>query len=345
MSNQLADSFKSPANKMVLGTMTFGRQNTVAEAHDQLNFALDHGITYWDTAEMYPVPAQEATYGDTERIIGKWFQETNRREDVFLATKLAGPNRSMTYIREDLNFSAASIRQGIDNSLQRLQTDYIDLYQLHWPERQSNMFGQRGFTGYDDPWEENFHAVLTCLSDCVNEGKIRYIGVSNETPWGVMRFVEANKWQSLPKIVTLQNPYSLLNRTAEIGLAEVCFREKIDFWAYSPMAFGVLSNKYELGMAKPTDRLHAFPQMARYNSPEARLASAKYAQLAQKMGITPAQLALAFVMQQPFVSAAIIGATSLEQLKENIAAAAVELTPELLKEVEVIHRLHPDPSP
>jgi len=332
-------------SKLCLGTMTFGRQNTLEQAHDQLNWAYGQGLRFWDTAEMYPVPAQEATYGDTERIIGAWIEKYGQRQQLFLATKVAGPNRSMGYIRPNLGYSPEALDHALQQSLERLRTDYIDLYQLHWPERHSPMFGQRGFSGYDDAWEDNMLEVLRHIDGWVKAGKIRYFGLSNETPWGLMRFHTLAQQAGLTPISSVQNPYSLLNRTPEMGLSEVCWREKISFLAYSPLAFGLLSGKYEDGLTHPEARLHAFPQMARYNHPNTRQAATAYVELAREAGLRPAQMALAFVMQQPFVSAAIIGATTLEQLRENMDAAQIRLSDDVLQRIQQIHQTWPDPAP
>lgn len=231
-------------SKICLGTMTFGEQNTELEGHAQMDYALEQGVNFFDTAEMYSVPARKATYGSTEKILGTWFKKSGKREEIVLATKIAGPNPNFTYMREKIDFSPASIKYALDNSLQRLQTDYIDLYQLHWPERKTNYFGQRGFTLQDDQWEDNIHEVLTTLDGFVKEGKIKHIGLSNENAWGIMRFLEENKYNNLPRVKTIQNPYSLLNRLFENASAEICARENIGLLAYSPMAFGILSGKF-----------------------------------------------------------------------------------------------------
>ena len=231
-------------SKICLGTMTFGQQNTEAEGHAQMDYALEQGVNFFDTAEMYSVPARQETYGSTERILGTWFQKTGNRDKVVLASKIAGPNPNFTYMREKNDFSPASIQYALDKSLERLQTDYFDLYQLHWPERKTNFFGQRGFKVQDDAWEDNIHAVLETLNGFIQQGKIKHIGLSNETPWGIMRFLEESKYHNLPRIKTVQNPYSLLNRLYENGSAEIGIRENVGLLAYSPMAFGVLSGKF-----------------------------------------------------------------------------------------------------
>jgi aryl-alcohol dehydrogenase-like predicted oxidoreductase len=325
--------------------MTFGQQNTEAEGHEQMDYALGEGVNFWDTAEMYSVPAREETYGDTERIIGTWFKKTGRREEVVLASKIAGPNPNFTYMREKNDFSPASIKYALDNSLQRLQTDYLDLYQLHWPERKTNFFGQRGFKVQEDGWEDNIHAVLDTLGDFIKEGKIKHIGLSNETPWGIMRFLEESKHHHLPRIKTVQNPYSLLNRLFESGSAEICVREDVGLLAYSPMAFGILSGKFLTGEKHPNARINLFPQFARYNSAQCAEATKLYQEIALKNGLTLTELSLAFIEQQSFVTSTIIGATTMEQLKENIDSIQVSLSDEILKAIDEVQAIIPDPAP
>ncbi len=332
-------------SEITLGTMTFGQQNSETDGHSQIDFALDQGINFIDTAEMYPVAAREKTYGSTENIIGSWLKKSGKREDVVLATKIAGPNRGLAYIRQDLSFNDATIRTSVEKSLQRLQTDYIDLYQFHWPERKINFFGQRGFKIQEDAWEDNIQSVLETIQSLIKEGKIKHFGLSNETPWGLMRFLEECKKHNLPKIVTVQNPYSLLNRTFESALVEVCHRENVGLLAYSPLAFGVLSGKYLTGEPHPNARLNLFPNFTRYNSENTRKASAMYNEIAKKFNLTLAQMALAFVRQQGFVSSTIIGATNLEQLEENINSIQVTLSEEILAEIQKVQDLIPDPAP
>ena len=324
--------------------MTFGQQNSEAEGHDQMDYALENGVNFFDTAEMYSVPARQETYGSTEKIIGTWFKKTGRREEIILASKIAGPSPSFGYMRDNLDFSPKSIRVALDQSLQRLQTDYIDLYQLHWPERKTNMFGQRGFKVQDDAWEDNIQSVLETLDGFVKQGKINHIGLSNETPWGVMRFLEESKHQNLPRVKTIQNPYSLLNRTFESGLSEICIRENLGLLAYSPLAFGILSGKYLSGI-KPNYRIALFPQYSRYNSTKCTEATILYQEIAHKHGLTLTEMALAFVNQQAFMTSSIIGATTLEQLKENIASINVVLSDEILNEINAVQAIIPDPAP
>lgn len=327
-----------------LGTMTFGEQNTEAEAHQQLDYAISRGINFIDTAEMYPIAARLETLGSTERFIGNWLKKRGKRDDLIIATKIAGPNRGMEYIRRPLDFSPKSIREAVELSLKNLQTDYIDLYQLHWPERKMNMFGQRGFTIVDDGWHDNFKSILETLQECIQAGKIRHIGVSNETPWGLMHFLRESERYQLPRMATIQNPYSLLNRLFEVGLTEICYREQVGLLAYSPLGFGILSGKHLQGKV-PGSRIALFPQFTRYTSENATRATALYKELAEHHGLTLTQMALAFVQQQPIVSSTIIGATSVEQLKENIDTQELVLSPELLTEINRIQELIPNPAP
>ncbi|MFV5700295.1 aldo/keto reductase [Flavobacterium sp. XS2P12] len=332
-------------SKICLGTMTFGQQNTEVDGHAQMDYALENGVNFFDTAEMYSVPARQETYGSTERILGTWFKKTGKREEIVLASKIAGPNPNFTYMRENNDFSPASIKFALDQSLQRLQTDYIDVYQLHWPERKTNYFGQRGFKVQEDAWEDNIHNVLETLDGFVKEGKIKHIGLSNETPWGIMRFLEESKYHNLPKIKTIQNPYSLLNRLFEAGSAEICRRENVGLLAYSPMAFGVLSGKFLTGESLPNARINLFPQFSRYNSAQCTEATRLYQEIAKKNGLTLTELSLAFIEQQPFVTSTIIGATTLEQLKENIDTIQVSLSDEILKAIDEVQAVIPDPAP
>jgi aryl-alcohol dehydrogenase-like predicted oxidoreductase len=332
-------------SKICLGTMTFGQQNTESDGHAQMDYAVEKGVNFFDTAEMYSIPGRQETYGSTEKIIGSWFQKSGKRDQVVLASKIAGPSPIFGYMREKMDFSPASITFALEQSLQRLQTDYIDVYQLHWPERKTNYFGQRGFKTQDDAWEDNIQAVLETLDVLIKQGKIKHIGVSNETPWGMMRFLEESKFHNLPQIKTIQNPYSLLNRAFETGAAEVCFRENVGLLAYSPMAFGVLSGKYLTGESLPNSRINLFPQYSRYNSVQSTEATRRYQEVAKKHGLTLTELALAFVEQQAFVTSTIIGATTIAQLQENIATIKVALSDEILDEIEGVHAQIPDPAP
>ena len=325
--------------------MTFGEQNTEAEGHSQMDYAFENGINFFDTAEMYSVPARQETYGSTEKIIGTWFKKTGKRENVILATKIAGPNPNFTYMRDNNDFSPKSITFALEQSLKRLQTHYVDLYQLHWPERKSNMFGTLGFKVQEDSWEDNFQSILECLQGLINQGKIRNIGISNETPWGLMRFLEESKKHNLPRMATIQNPYSLVNRSFEVGLSEVCHRENVGLLAYSPLAFGVLSGKFLNGGNNPNARISLFPQFARYNSENTREATRRYNEIALSFGLTLTELSLAFVTQQSFVTSTIIGATNLNQLKENINTIGVSLNENIISEIDKIQSILPNPAP
>ena len=323
--------------------MTFGQQNTEKEAHEQLNYAFSQGINFIDTAEMYSVPGRKETQGSTERFIGSWLKD--HRDQVILATKIAGPNRAFSYIREELNFSKDSIKSAIESSLLRLQTDYIDLYQLHWPERKTNIFGERNYKHQEsEEWNDNFAEIIESLNESIKEGKIRHYGVSNETPWGLMRYVEESRKSQLLMPVTIQNSFSLLNRTFEMGLAEVAHREKVGLMAYSPLAYGILSGKYLSGQIPEDSRLKLFPQMARYNKVNTKKATKLYFDLAQKNGLSLAQLSLAYLLQKPFLTSVIIGATKMEQLYENISSWNVELSKEILIEIERIFEKYPNPT-
>lgn len=332
-------------SKICLGTMTFGQQNTEADGHAQMDYALEKGVNFFDTAEMYSIPARQETYGSTEKILGTWFKKSGKREEIVLASKIAGPNPNFTYMRETNDFSPASIQFALDQSLQRLQTDYIDVYQLHWPERKTNYFGQRGFKVQDDAWEDNIHNVLETLYGFIKEGKIKHIGLSNENPWGIMRFLEESKYNNLPRIKTIQNPYSLLNRLFENGSSEICMRENVGLLAYSPMAFGVLSGKFLTGENHPNARIKLFPQYSRYNSEQCTEATRLYQEIAKKNGLTLTELSLAFIEQQPFLTSTIIGATTMEQLKENIDSIKVLLSDEILKAIDEVQAVIPDPAP
>lgn len=325
--------------------MTFGQQNTEAEGHEQMDYALERGINFFDTAEMYSVPASEATYGSTEKIIGTWFKKSGNRDKVVLASKIAGPNANFGYMREKLDFSPASIKYAVENSLKRLQTDYIDLYQMHWPERKTNNFGQRAFHGHDDVWEDNFREILETFDGLIKEGKIKHIGVSNENSWGMMRLLEESKYQNLPRIKTVQNPYSLLNRLFEVNSAEVSKYENVGLLGYSPLAFGVLTGKFLTGESHPKARINLFPQYKRYNSDQCTEATKLYQEIAKKHGLTLTQLAMGFVLAQPFLTSAIIGATTLEQLKENIDTIDVVLSKQILAEIDAVQAIIPDPAP
>ncbi|MBL17945.1 MAG: aldo/keto reductase [Crocinitomicaceae bacterium] len=330
-------------SEICLGTMTFGKQNTESEGHQQLDYAVSRGVNFIDTAELYPVPAEAETYGETERIIGNWIKKNNNRSSIILASKIAGPGAYTKHIRTT-GFSKSALKEAVNDSLKRLQTDYIDLYQLHWPERFTNTFGTRGYKHISkEKWEDNFSEILLNLNELIKEGKIRHIGLSNENPWGVMRFLEESK-QSLPRMITIQNSYSLLNRQFEVGNAEISMREKIGLLAYSPLACGVLTGKYIEGKDAANSRLNLFKRFVRYSSDQSTLATKKYLALANELGISLTHMALAFVNQQTFVTSNIIGATNMNQLKENIDSIDIELNPNTVNAINEIHEEIPDPS-
>jgi aryl-alcohol dehydrogenase-like predicted oxidoreductase len=333
-------------SKICLGTMTFGNQNTESEAHSQLDYAVERGINFVDTAEMYPIGGNAQIVGSTEKYIGSWIKKigVQQREQLVIATKIAGPNRGLEYIRKPLDFSKKSIIEAVELSLKNLQTDYIDLYQLHWPERVMNMFGKRGVTQIDTQWNDSTLDVLTTFQDLIKEGKIKNIGVSNENPYGVMRFLQESEKHNLPRIATIQNPYSLLNRLYEVGLSEMCMRENVGLLAYSPLGFGFLSGKYLNGFPE-NSRLKLFPNFIRYSNENCFKSTKMYQQLAHDNGFTLSQLALAFVNQQDLVTSTIIGATTLEQLKENIDAFEIVLSKEILTQIDKIQELIPNPAP
>jgi aryl-alcohol dehydrogenase-like predicted oxidoreductase len=331
-------------SKICLGTMTFGNQNTEQEAHEQMNYALTQGVNFFDTAEMYAVPPDAATQGKTEEFIGSWFSKHGKRDEVVLATKIAGPSRGMDWIRKDLSFSKTSLTDALHTSLKRLQTDYVDLYQLHWPERNVNVFGQRNYLHDDsEQWQDNFEDVLHVLDGFIKDGKIRQVGLSNETPYGTMKFLEASK-KGLPRVQTVQNSYNLLTRSYEIGMSEVSHRENIGLLAYSPLAFGTLSGKY-VQNPETVGRVSKFPRYSRYSSEQSTYAIKQYLELANKYNLSLTHLALAFVNQQPFVTSNIIGATTMTQLKENILSIDVNLSSEMLEAINQIHDLIPNPAP
>jgi aryl-alcohol dehydrogenase-like predicted oxidoreductase len=328
-----------------LGTMTFGQQNTEPEAHDQLDLALDRGVNLIDAAEMYPVPPKSETVHRTEEILGRWLETRGRRADVVLATKVTG-RAPMPWIRGGPRLTRAQIREAIEGSLRRLRTDYVDLYQLHWPDRVTNFFGQ---LGYSHPAHDDSVPILETLeamAELVTEGKVRHVGVSNETPWGLMKYLEGAARYGHPRAVSIQNPYSLLNRTFEVGLAEMALRESVGLLAYSPLAFGVLSGKYLGGLKPAGARLTLFGgHFTRYVKPEALKATEAYVSLARASGLDPAQMALAFVTTRPFVTSNLVGATSLDQLRQNLDSATLELPGDVLRAIDDIHASIPSPAP
>ncbi len=329
---------------LALGTMTFGEQNSEADAHAQLDFAVSRGINFIDTAEMYPVAPRAETVHRTESYIGTWLKR-QQRDKLIVATKIAGPARGFSWIRSTPRINREHITAAIDGSLRRLQTDYVDLYQIHWPDRYVPMFGA---TGYDVTLERDSTPIaeqLQVLAELVKEGKVRYIGVSNETPWGVSEFVRCAEQLGLPKIVSIQNAYHLMNRTFESGLAEICRHTNIGLLAYSPLAFGWLTGKY-LADANAKGRITLFPGFGqRYSKPNVPSATREYVRIAQESGLTPATMALAFARMRWFTSSVLLGATTLEQLKENLDSAEVTLSAEVLEKIEAVHRLYPNPAP
>ncbi|MBT8299681.1 MAG: aldo/keto reductase [Maribacter sp.] len=333
-------------SKICLGTMTWGNQNTETEGHEQMDYAIDQGINFFDTAELYPIPAHPDRYAHTEKIIGNWFKQNGNRDQIILGTKIAGNDDFSKFIRTT-GFSRESIINAVEGSLKRLKTDYIDVYQLHWPERSTNYFGHRDYEhDIRDHWEDNFHQVLETLRDLILEGKIRHVGISNETPWGTMRYLEEGKVHpSLPRMITIQNPFCLLNRLFETGLSEIAIREQMGLLAYSPLGFGVLSGKYLGGKRPEKSRITLFPAYKRYNSETSIKATQRYFNLAQKHGLSLAQMALAFVNTRPFVTSTIIGATTMTQLKENIGSIHVDLNDEIIRGINAIHDEIPNPSP
>jgi len=325
--------------------MNWGNQNTESEGHEQMDYAFDKGVNFFDTAELYPVPATAETSGRTSKIIGSWFKKTGNRDKIILASKIAGPGDYTAHIRTT-GFSKEALNEAVNNELKRLQTDYIDLYQLHWPERQTNTFGVRDYKhNPKDTWRDNFNEILQNLDDLIKQGKIRHVGISNEKAWGTMRYLEESKKNYLPRMITIQNAYSLLNRVFEGDMAEIAIRENIGLLAYSPMAFGVLSGKYIKGTAEDNSRLKLFPRFARYSSEQATNATKAYLKIAEDHNMKLSQMSLAFVTQQPFVTSNIIGASRMDQLKENIDSINLELDKDLLAKINAVHAMNPNPAP
>lgn len=328
-----------------LGTMTWGEQNTQEEGFEQMDFALDQGVNFWDTAELYAVPPKEETFGHTEIIIGNWFEKTKNRDKVILATKVAGPARE--YIRGGgNNYTLQRMTEALNDSLKRLKTDYIDLYQLHWPERNTNMFGRLGYTHNENEDWNKFEEVLSHLDKFVKEGKIRDIGLSNETPWGVSKCLNLAKDQNLPRMMSVQNPYSLLNRTYEVGLAEISIRDEIGLLAYSPLASGYLTGKYRNNQLPKNSRLERDRDFwTRYNKPNTTKAVDAYYEISKKHNLDFAQMALKFCEIQPFMTSVIIGATTMDQLKTNIESVNINLTEEVINEINEVQKIYPNPCP
>lgn len=331
-----------------LGTMTFGQQNSEAEAHEQLDYAVAQGVNLIDAAEMYPVPPMAQTQGRTEQFIGSWLQKRRKRDDVVIATKVAGPGRAtgVTWLRDgNIKLDRANIKQALHDSLRRLQTDYVDLYQVHWPDRHTNFFGRLGYEHVEPDQSVPIEETLDALTQCVREGKVRHIGVSNETPWGVGRYLRLSEVRTQPRIVSIQNPYNLLNRSFEVGLAEVAIREDVGLLAYSPLAFGVLSGKFLNGARPAAARVTLWTRFSRYSGPLADEAVAAYARIAREQGLSLAQMSLAYALSRRFMSSVLIGATTMAQLRENIASQEVTLSPDALQQIEAVHRRVSNPCP
>ena len=327
-----------------LGTMTWGEQNTQEEGFEQMDYALDQGVNFWDTAELYAVPPKAETFGHTETIIGNWFKKNKKRDKVILATKVAGPSRK--YLRNGENsFVGKNLDQAINDSLKRLKTDYIDLYQLHWPERNVNNFGKLGYTHKENSWNE-FEDILDNLKKYIDSGKIRYVGLSNETPWGVMKYLKLSKDKNLPRMMSIQNPYSLLNRSYEVGLAEISIREKIGCLAYSPLASGYLSGKYRNGNFPKGSRMERdFDFWTRYRKPNVEKVVEEYYKISKKHGLDISQMSIKFCEVQDFMTSVIIGATTMEQLKTDIESVKVKLDENVIKEINEIQKIYPNPCP
>jgi aryl-alcohol dehydrogenase-like predicted oxidoreductase len=327
-----------------LGTMTWGEQNTESQAHEQLDYAVGEGVNFIDAAEMYPVPPRAETQGRTEQYLGTWLKARGNRDRVIIATKVTGP-ADFPWLRGGPRPSRQHIRAAIDASLKRLQTDHVDLYQVHWPDRNTNYFGKLGYEAKPDDRAVPIEETLDALAELVKAGKARHVGVSNETPWGLMEYLRLARERAWPRIESIQNPYSLLNRSFEVGLAEFAHREQVGLLAYSPLAFGVLSGKY-LDGARPKDgRITLFSRFQRYTGPIVEAAVRGYVELARRHGLDPAQMALAYVYSRPFVVSALIGATTMAQLRSNVDAAKLALDAEVVAGIEKIHREHPNPAP
>ena len=332
-------------SSICLGTMTWGTQNSEKDAFEQMDYSLDQGVNFFDTAELYSIPPTAESYGKTEVMIGNWFEKKKNRDKIILASKIAGPG--LDWIRDGKNsFDEKGIGEAIEGSLKRLKTDYIDLYQLHWPERSTNTFGRREYTINKNEKEWNdFESVLNALDKFIKSGKIRYIGMSNETPYGLSKYLEISKNKNLPRMMSVQNPYSLVNRTYEIGMSEISIREKCGLLVYYPLASGALSGKYREGQMPKNARMTLFKGWERMINPLAMKAYDEYYKLAKENNITMVQLAQAFVNSRPFVTSNIIGATTMEQLKENIESMNIKLTEETLEKINIIHNNNPNPAP
>lgn len=326
-----------------LGSMNWGQQNTEDQGHEQLDYAISQGVNFIDTAELYPVPPERDKQGRTETYIGTWLKKRGRRDDLVIASKVAGPS-NLIQRRDTTKLDKENILEAIDGTLERLQTDYVDVYQVHWPDRTTNFFGKRGYEAIPEEDSVPIEETLDALAEVIKSGKARYIGVSNETPWGVHEYLRLANEKSLPRIVSIQNQYSLINRTYEVGLSELCMKEDVSLLAYSPLSFGVLSGKYLGGAKPPGARFTLWERSSnRYNAPENQEAIRLYVELAKKHGLSPATMAIAFVNDRPFNTSTIIGATTMEQLREDIASADVVLSEDVLKGIADIYKTHPDP--
>ena len=327
-----------------LGTMTWGEQNTQNEAFEQMDYSLDNGVNFWDTAELYAVPPKAETYGHTETIIGNWFEKTKKRKDVILASKVGGPSRK--YMRNGENsFAGKNLENALHGSLKRLKTDYIDLYQLHWPERNVNNFGRLGYEHKENDWNK-FEDVLENLKKFIEEGKIRHVGLSNETPWGVMNYLQLSRDKDLPRMMSIQNPYSLLNRSYEVGLAEVSIRENIGCLSYSPLASGYLTGKYRNKQFPKGSRMERdYDFWTRYRKPNTEKAVELYYNISKKHNLDMSQMSIKFCEIQDFMTSVIIGATTMEQLKTNIESVNVNLSDDVIKEINHVQKIYPNPCP
>lgn len=333
-------------SELALGTMTFGEQNNERDAHRQLDIALDAGVNFIDTAEMYPVPPMAKTCGATETYIGSWLEKNGRRAQVILATKATGPGVHLPHIRAgESSHTAANLQQALTDSLRRLRTDYVDLYQLHWPDRPTNTFGQLGYKPAQNEVDPHLEETLRALAEFIQAGKVRAIGLSNETPWGLMTFLALAREFDLPRVVSIQNPYNLLNRTFEVGLAEIADRERTGLLAYSPLGFGTLSGKYLDGARPPGARISRYDRFVRYTKPLGVAATARYVELAAEFGIDPVHMAISFVLSRRYVTSALIGATTEEQLRHNLDSTRFPLSKSLLKAIDTIHMHVPNPCP
>ncbi len=328
-----------------LGTMTWGEQNSESEAFEQMDYALSQGVNFFDAAEMYPIPASADTYGDTERIIGNWLKKRSTRNQVHLATKVAGPSTGMSFLRGGPRLTKEQIHLALEKSLERLGTEYIDLYQVHWPARTANFFGTLGYPYDEDSQADRLEDTLEALADAVSQGKVRHIGISNETAWGVAAYLRLSEQRGWPRIVSVQNPYSLLNRSFEVGMAEFAHREKTGLLAYSPLGFGVLTGKYLRNQKPKNARLTLYPQFRRYLGANSVVATEHYVDIARDANLDPAQLALAWVNGRKFLTSNIIGATTMEQLRNNIGSANVKLNQEVVEKIEKVHTDFPFPAP